>query len=43
MTIGFTEEAKLDEGRMWPTAFALVELTAVEEARISALVRKAVG
>jgi hypothetical protein len=43
MTIGFTEEAKLDEGRMWPTAFALVELTAVEEARISALVRKAVS
>jgi uncharacterized protein YdhG (YjbR/CyaY superfamily) len=43
MTIGFSEEAKLDEGRMWPTAFALVELTAVEEARISALVRKAVS
>jgi len=43
MTIGFTEEAKLDEGRMWPTSFALVELTAVEEERISALVKKAVS
>jgi hypothetical protein len=35
-------EAKLDEGAMWPTAFALVELTAVEEERIGALVKKAV-
>lgn len=43
MTIGFTEEAKLDEGRMWPTSFALLELTEVEEARISALVKKAVS
>ena len=43
MTIGFTEEANLDEGRMWPTSFALVELTAVEEERISALVKKAVS
>jgi hypothetical protein len=43
MTIGFTEEAKLDDGRMWPTSFALIELSAVEEARISALVKKAVS
>jgi hypothetical protein len=43
MTLGFTQEANLDEGRLWPTAFALTELTAAEEARIGALVRKAVG
>jgi len=36
------ELANLDEGRMWPTTFALKELTAAEEARISALVKKAV-
>ena len=42
MTIGFTEEANLDEGHMWPTSFALLQLTEVEEARISALVKKAV-
>ena len=36
-------EANLDEGAMWPTAFALKELTAAEEARISALVKKAVS
>ncbi len=42
MTLGFTQEAKLDEGRLWPTAFALTELTAAEEARIAALVKKAV-
>jgi hypothetical protein len=42
MTVGFTEEAKLDEGRMWPTAFALRELTAEEEVRIGTLVKKAV-
>ncbi len=42
-TLGFMHEAKLDEGAMWPTAFALTELTAVEEARIGALVKKAVG
>ena len=40
-TLGFSDKSKLDEGRMWPTAFALVELTAAEEARISALVKKA--
>ena len=43
MTFGFNQDAKLDEGHMWPIAFALTELTAAEEARISALVKKAVG
>jgi hypothetical protein len=42
-TFGFMHEAKLDEGTMWPTAFALKELTAAEEARIGALVKKAVS
>jgi uncharacterized protein YdhG (YjbR/CyaY superfamily) len=42
-TFGFSDEAKLDEGAMWPTAFALKELTAAEEARIAALVKKAVS
>ena len=42
-TFGFMHEANLDEGAMWPTAFALKELTAAEEARISALVKKAVS
>ena len=42
-TSGFSDEASLDEGAMWPTCFALKELTAAEEARISALVKKAVG
>ena len=40
-TFGFSDEANLDEGAMWPTSFALKELTATEEARISALVKKA--
>jgi len=40
-TLGFSDTAKLDEGGMWPVAFALKELTATEEARISALVKKA--
>lgn len=43
MTVGFTQDAKLDEGRLWPTAFALAELTADEESRIGALVRRAAG
>ena len=43
LTIGFSDEANLDEGAMWPTAFALTELTAAEEARIGALVKKAVS
>jgi hypothetical protein len=38
---GFLHDANLDEGTMWPTAFALKELTAAEEARIGALVKKA--
>ena len=42
-TLGFSDEANLDEGAMWPTSFALKELTATEEARISALVKKAVS
>jgi hypothetical protein len=42
-TLGFSDKANLDEGAMWPTAFALKELTAAEEARIGALVKKAVG
>jgi hypothetical protein len=43
MTLGFNDEANLDEGHMWPIAFALKELTDAEEARISALVKKAVS
>ena len=42
-TLGFMHEAKLDEGAMWPTSFALKELTPAEEARIAALVKKAVS
>jgi uncharacterized protein YdhG (YjbR/CyaY superfamily) len=42
-TFGFSDEAKLDEGAMWPTSFALKELTAGVEARIGALVKKAVS
>jgi uncharacterized protein YdhG (YjbR/CyaY superfamily) len=42
-TFGFQHEANLDEGAMWPVAFALRELTANEEARIVALVKKAVS
>ena len=41
MTLGFNDKANLDEGNMWPVAFALKDLTAAEEARIAALVRKA--
>jgi uncharacterized protein YdhG (YjbR/CyaY superfamily) len=41
-TFGFSDKANLDEGTMWPTAFALKELTAADEARIGALVKKAV-
>jgi uncharacterized protein YdhG (YjbR/CyaY superfamily) len=40
-TLGFNDTANLDEGAMWPTAFALKELTAAEESRISELVKKA--
>jgi uncharacterized protein YdhG (YjbR/CyaY superfamily) len=42
-TFGFNDTANLDEGAMWPTAFALKELTAAEEARIGKLVKKAVS
>ncbi|MFF4829225.1 iron chaperone, partial [Streptomyces sp. NPDC001312] len=42
-TLGFSDQAALDDGALWPTAYALKELTAADEQRISALVRKAVG
>ncbi|HEV8449853.1 MAG TPA: DUF1801 domain-containing protein [Gaiellales bacterium] len=42
-TLGFSDRANLDDGVMWPNAYALTELTAAEEARISALVQKALG
>jgi uncharacterized protein YdhG (YjbR/CyaY superfamily) len=42
-TFGFNDDANLDEGTMWPTSFALTELTAADEARIAALVKKAVS
>jgi uncharacterized protein YdhG (YjbR/CyaY superfamily) len=42
-TFGFSDKANLDEGAMWPTAFALTEMTADDEARIGALVKKAVS
>jgi uncharacterized protein YdhG (YjbR/CyaY superfamily) len=41
-TFGFSDEANLDEGSMWPTSFALQKLTAAEEKKIAALVKKAV-
>lgn len=41
-TLGFSDQAHLDDGAMWPTSFALTELTAADEARIGALVKKAV-
>jgi len=40
---GFSDEARLDEGLMWPTAFALRELTDAEEARTVALIKKAMS
>ena len=42
-TFGFEEEANVDEGSMWPTSYALTKLTAADEARIGALVKKAVS
>ena len=42
-TLGFNDTARLDDGAMWPTAFAVKELTSAEEARIIALVKKAVS
>lgn len=42
-TLGFNDNARLDDGAMWPVAYALIELTADDEAKIAALVKKAVG
>jgi uncharacterized protein YdhG (YjbR/CyaY superfamily) len=42
-TLGFSDTANLDDGAMWPTSFALMELTSAAEARISSLVKKAVS
>jgi uncharacterized protein YdhG (YjbR/CyaY superfamily) len=42
-TFGFNDDARLDDGTMWPTSFALTELTAADEARITALVKQAVS
>ncbi len=42
-TLGFSDRASLDEGEMWPTSFALKRVTSAEEAKIAALVKKAVG
>ena len=42
-TLGFSDKAKLDEGNMWPTDFALTKLTRADEARITALVKKAIS
>ena len=43
LTLGFNQEATLDDGHMWPIVFAVTKLTAAEEARITELVKKAVG
>ena len=43
LTLGFNDAAKLDDGAMWPTSYALMKLTAAEEKRIAALVEKAAG
>jgi uncharacterized protein YdhG (YjbR/CyaY superfamily) len=42
-TLGFSDKARLDDGNMWPTSYALMELNASDEAKIVALVKKAVG
>jgi hypothetical protein len=42
-TLGFSDKANLDDGAMWPSSYALKELTAADEARIGALVKKAVS
>jgi uncharacterized protein YdhG (YjbR/CyaY superfamily) len=42
-TLGFNDAANLDDGTMWPTSYALTELTAADEARVGALVKKAVS
>ena len=43
MTLGFNQEAHLDEGYLWPVAYALTGLTSAEEERIAALIKKAVS
>ncbi len=42
-TLGFSDEAKLDEGRMWPTTYALTSLTPADEAKVAALLKRALG
>jgi uncharacterized protein YdhG (YjbR/CyaY superfamily) len=42
-TLGFSDKANLDDGRMWPTTYALTELSAADEAKIASLIKKAVG
>ncbi len=42
-TLGFSDRANLDDGAMWPTSFALKELTSADEARIAQLVKRAVS
>jgi hypothetical protein len=42
-TLGFSDEARLDDGAMWPTSYALVKLTSVDEERIAELIRRAAG
>ena len=42
-TLGFSDKARLDDGAMWPTVYAIKELTAAEEARVATLVKKAVS
>jgi hypothetical protein len=42
-TLGFNDDAQLDDGAMWPTAYALTKLTATEEEKIAALLKKAVS
>jgi uncharacterized protein YdhG (YjbR/CyaY superfamily) len=42
-TFGFEEEARLDDGSMWPTSYALTKLTKADEAKVTELVKKAVG
>jgi uncharacterized protein YdhG (YjbR/CyaY superfamily) len=43
MTLGFNDTANLDEGHMWPVAFALTDVTAAEESKLASLVKKALG
>ncbi len=42
-TLGFNDDAKLDDGNVWPTAYALMKLTAADEKRIAALIKQAAG